>query len=626
MKKLAKVLSLALVLVMVLSLGGTAWADPDPTHTITVYNTKNKDGSGDTTQIGDTAHVYSAYKIFSGALNTTTNQLENLAYADTKWEQLPKFIKENGDNSIKDDFTDDMTAALAAAKMGEYTSDSDKAKALAKVIGKFIDDKSIAAAGTSTQDGTDKDKYTISVTGDGYYFIKDTTSSLPAGDTRSLYMLQVVGDVTIKAKKEVPSSQKKVKDKNDSEAASSTNPTDWQDSADWDIGDHVPFQLTGTVASDYDEYTEYKFVFHDKQSNGLTFEKDTVKVYVADKELASSAYSVKNTGLSDGCTFEIEIEDLKALTKANLATPGEPAADTIVHAGSIITAEYTSVLNKGAVIGGTGNPNEMQLEFSNNPNDTTETNKTPKDTVIVFTYKVVVNKVDGSAKNYEYAGTDTYADLTAAKADDPAWEANPDIPSGEEGTKSYRKLQTTYLNGADFELYKVTNSDLAGSITDSTTIDDDWFTTNEDKLTPINGNGSTDAPSKTISANGSVGESKFTFSGLDDGVYVLRETATPAGYNAIKPQVFEVTATHKTTDDNPGATTLESLTGNKISGEITLTAVKANGELDTDVINRSGNVLPTTGGVGTTLFYVFGSMLVIAAAVYFVTKKRSEVE
>ena len=47
---------------------------------------------------------------------------------------------------------------------------------------------------------------------------------------------------------------------------------------------------------------------------------------------------------------------------------------------------------------------------------------------------------------------------------------------------------------------------------------------------------------------------------------------------------------------------------------------------DNVIINEKGNVLPSTGGVGTTLFYVFGSMLVIAAAVYFVTKKRSEVE
>ena len=51
-----------------------------------------------------------------------------------------------------------------------------------------------------------------------------------------------------------------------------------------------------------------------------------------------------------------------------------------------------------------------------------------------------------------------------------------------------------------------------------------------------------------------------------------------------------------------------------------------NGKIDTVFINTTGTTLPSTGGVGTTLFYVFGSMLVIAAAVYFVTKKRSEVE
>jgi len=71
------------------------------------------------------------------------------------------------------------------------------------------------------------------------------------------------------------------KDTNDTDGTT----TDWQDSADYDIGDAVPFQLKGTVASNYASYTTYKFAFHDKESAGLTFNEKSVKVYVDGTEM-----------------------------------------------------------------------------------------------------------------------------------------------------------------------------------------------------------------------------------------------------------------------------------------------------------------------------------------------------
>ena len=82
----------------------------------------------------------------------------------------------------------------------------------------------------------------------------------------------------------------------------------------------------------------------------------------------------------DGCTFEVVFSNLKEISG--------------IQAGTKIVVEYTSKLNENAVLGNQGNVNTAQLEFSNNPNVNQggSTGKTPWDSVIVFTYKVVVNK------------------------------------------------------------------------------------------------------------------------------------------------------------------------------------------------------------------------------------------
>ena len=111
----------------------------------------------------------------------------------------------------------------------------------------------------------------------------------------------------------------------------------------------------------------------------------------------------------------------------------------------------------------------------------------------------------------------------------------------------------------------------------------------------------------------------FTFSGLDDGKYRLTETKTPAGYNSIAPIEFTITAEHDVLADDPALT---SLSGNATTGEITFTSSTAEGSLSTNVVNKAGSTLPETGGIGTTIFYVLGAVLVVGAGVVLVIKKR----
>ncbi len=193
------------------------------------------------------------------------------------------------------------------------------------------------------------------------------------------------GPVTVNRKADKPTFEKKVKDVNDSTG----DKTNWQDSADYDVNDEVPFQLTATLPTneaDFAAYKTYKLVFHDQQSAGLTFNKKSVVVKYGDKTLGAGSYTVTENP-EDKDTFDITIADAKAVKDA------EDNAITVA-AGGKFTVEYTSTLNENAVIGSTGNPNEASLEFSNNPNvgGEGETGKTPTDKVIVFTYQLDINK------------------------------------------------------------------------------------------------------------------------------------------------------------------------------------------------------------------------------------------
>lgn len=493
MKRVKRVLALLAAFALVLAMAVPAFADKANLYTISVPTGSN--------------HTYQVYQIFTGDYSSD-GKLSNI-----KWGQ--------NSNSRGD-----------GVSIGEKV-DENVLNQLAVVAGKSDEDKLavIEQYANLSENGMD----TVSASkpiqvAAGYYLFKDTTTGI-SGNT---YIAEVVGNVLIKAKNShVPGFEKKLKDKND------TTDNDfggWQDVADHDIGDEIPFKLEGTVPADYDaEYTSYYFAFHDEEEAGLTFNKDSVKVYVDDDEI-ETGFEVK-TSTTDGCSFEVVFSNLKTIPS--------------VKAGSKICVEYTATLNDKAVIGGNGNLNKAQLEYSNKPSVTDSRGKTVWDNVVVFTYQVVVNK---------------YANSVA---------------------------EDNKLPGAEFTLSKK----LEGGTTKDITV-----AKSEDGV-------------------------QFTFKGLDDGEYTLTETVTPEGYNTIDPITFKVSANHAITWDGTGDrnTLLESLTGNPVTGKITFAKnANVNGSLVTDIINKSGTVLPSTGGMGTTVFYVVGGGLMAVAVVLLVTKKRME--
>ena len=359
MKNMRKIACVLLALVMVFALAAPVFAAE--TYSITINNTA-------------TGHTYEAYQIFKGDLSGSTLSNVQWGASVTSHTGDATAIVEKLDTAYTGDDKLTVDGLLAMITLGEEV------------------------AATSTQTNG---KYVIDGLAPGYYLVKDAYGSLNgANDAYTQYIVKVVKDVEAEPKSSVPQIEKKVKDINDSTDA---NYSAWQDSADHDIGDDVPFQLTATLANNVEAYNTYKIVFHDTMSKGLTFEKIT-KVTVDGKEI-TAGYVVDTVVNADGTTS-------LTITFANVKAQGGTDSSKVV-------VEYTATLNENANIGATGNPNVVYLEYSNNPNWDADgdgkpdepgtpgtpgepggeepeepTGKTPEDKVIVFTFKVVVNKVD----------------------------------------------------------------------------------------------------------------------------------------------------------------------------------------------------------------------------------------
>ena len=180
-----------------------------------------------------------------------------------------------------------------------------------------------------------------------------------------------------------PEFRKKIQDINDSIGEESR--TGWQDSADYDIDDEVPYKLTATLANNVTDYRNYHITFHDTMEDGLIF-NEIEKVELNGEEVSAGNYKFTY----DTHSFEL------TLTWDN---GDERITDTSLN-GAMVNVYFNAKLTGEAVrFGSEGNVNTAYLEYSCNPRvdqngeQSEETEETEEDSVIAFTYKVDVNKV-----------------------------------------------------------------------------------------------------------------------------------------------------------------------------------------------------------------------------------------
>ena len=420
MKTIKRSIALVLAMILALAMSVTVFAAPNADQN-TFSLTLNKAVEG---------HTYEAYQILSGDLSADKTTLSNI-----KWGEG---INAKGQTALGGD------AAGYAMTLAEKGNKSSWLKEQAHII-----DANLASASGSVT-VTDPDaKNVIGNLKSGYYLIKDKDNSLetPGSGSYTEFILHLTDDVNVDVKGTAPSVEKKVKDTNDTTGET----TGWQDSADYDIADdddkhhpdYIPFQLTATLPNNVESYNKYYLKFNDTLK-GLDYNNDAV-IKLGDKDVTNSfTHSYDATAK----TLTFTCDDIKAFGATN--------SDKIV-------VEYTAKLNENAKIGAAGNPNTVYLDFSNNPNNGGEGDrgKTPEDKVIVFTYKLTVNKVDKD--NKPLAGAEFTLFKKVNGKDEPV-EVKKVLSTNAEGTK----FEFKGLDDGTYVLRETKTPDGYNSIEDQT--------------------------------------------------------------------------------------------------------------------------------------------------------------
>lgn len=553
MKKMRKLASILLALVMAFAMALPVSAANETSHTITITNEKS-------------GHTYEAYQVFKGDISD--GKLTNI-----EWGACVDGEAVLNDLVELEAYKDCKTAEAVADVLAGFGDNSTELDAFAEIVGAHL---TTTVAGTSTENAS---SYTISVNGDGYYLVKDKDASVTgSGDAYTKYILKVVGDVTVEAKAEAPHLEKKIVEGDDRVDANNAS-----------VGDTVNYELTSNVPS-MDGYDRYYFIIHDTLSDGLTFNND-VAITVGNKQLEKDTdFTVTQNGRSVKIVFNnfIQYKNQK---------------------DAQIKVSYSATVNENAIIGNTGNPNEVYLEYSNNPNvspkgenepgsdDGKVTGETPKDIVITYITGIELIKVDESGNR-----------LTGAEFEITGDKLNK--------VKTVKEVFTESTEGTYYKLKDGTYTETAPSDDTSSKYEStetkyvkseevEWTTTSE-----------------SVKAKATVGsDGVLRFDGLAEGTYTIHEIKAPDGYNLLKEDIeVNITCTEPTTVT---AETNEAVWKYTISGAVTAGETTAtDGIVRITVENKSGATLPSTGGMGTTLFYVIGAILVIGAGILLITKRR----
>lgn len=506
-------------------------------------------------------HTYAIYQIFTG----TYEKLENAAPTLTalQWGSAV-----SGKTGTVVDTSDDAYKALISE---DTTTDSrTKIKTFIATLGTLTN----ATTATVGEDGN------ISATlDDGYYYIVDTTelengTGTVEGDSKDIYdaksaiMVTIVGGETqeITVKKARPSVEKKIED-NEAATVEGYDGIGFNESADHAINETFQFKLTATIPADADiaAYDYYYLGFKDTFSDGVTFEK--IDKIMVDGIAVLDTTDVDTTNdTSDKWTIPTKVTNnsFEVTTndiKAQIATADWGTKEIKVE------VYYSAHLNENAIVSKSGtedagtdnaNNNYVSLEYSSNPENTG----------------------NGTAK----------PDETKETPNDYVWAFTYEV----DNTKVDASTKAT-LAGAEFTLTK------GNSVI---------------KLID-NGNGSytvakQDATENVVEKLTSNSEGKFNIIGLDAGNYTLTETKAPDGYalptGIAASTAFKVDANHKEVADG------------------TKTVLKFNNDENkapaNTVENSFKSSLPSTGGIGTKIFYLGGGAMVAVAGVFLITKKR----
>lgn len=539
---------------------------------VTVFATEGSDLESDPAPQaeGETpvTHVYEIYQIFTA--DYADGVLSNI-----KWGK-------NGTGTEGEKVNETVLDAL------EAVTDNASDTAQLAVIQQYAN---LDSAPVRTGNGT-----TYTGLTPGYYLVKDKDGSLTGTNVPyTLYVVQVVNDtLTFTPKGDIPTPDKKI-----------VEGTDKVDKNEASIGDEVNYEITGTMPSNIADYKTYFYQFTDTLSKGLTYKADSIKVTVNGVDVTNYFYKgVGQYNETTGTSIEVSILDVKALSLLTAPVVGDITKDTKV----VLT--YTATLNENAVIAGDGNTNDVKLTYSNDPNHSGTGSTTPPENPDKPT------PVHPTGESPEVEVVTYTTELTILKTD----EDNKFLPGVEftltgNGVNVVLVTEEIFTEAADGEYWKLkdgTYTTTAPTVADDETDNTADYDSIEKKYTKTTsvvakGNGKTETNVVgTVATDGTV-----TFKGLGAGEYTITETKTLPGYNTIDPITFTVSF-------DATKTPMFASNNDKVT-------VGTDNMLDTSIVNQKGSLLPSTGGIGTTIFYVVGAVLAIGAGILLVTKKRMSV-
>lgn len=459
-----KLVSILLALAMILAMSTTVFAAEDGTYTLTIT--------------GATGHVYDIYQIYTGDISQEGDKtvLSNVKYGQNHYPV---------DGNVGDPVPADELESLTNAETAVDILDS-------AVIGVPYKNDVAPAANESS--------IIIPDIPAGYYMIVDVTDAdaLPDGQTKSPIMLQMLEDVTIASKHATISSEKKVDDKNDS--TTDEDIVAWVDSADYDIGDEVPFRLSAILPSTFNTYEDYTITFHDQQEAGFG-EPTITSVYILKADGTTKitvnqdtpGYQVLACSNDEcefgGCSFTVQVRDINELYGENTFAEGDQ-----------IMVEYTAVLNDTANVGNIGNENGMYVCHPDG--------HTPQDFVTVFTYELKVNKVDGATQE-ELAG----AGFTLYKWDADVENENKWVAVGAEIKGG--NITTFTWSGIDAGKYKLVETTTPTGY--NTIVDMEFEITAQHKVEWVKGGNSAFLDLIAKDADGNIVFADANNEGIEDG-------------------------------------------------------------------------------------------------------------